>query len=56
MAAETLKTASWMALESALVARDHTTDFQFDTIVAEWPEFTGPISIGMASGVWGVWF
>lgn len=37
-------------VKSALVATDHTTDFQFDTIVAEWPDFTGPISIGM-SGV-----
>ena len=37
-------------IKKALVSDDHTSDFQFDSIVAEWPEFNGPISIGI-SGV-----
>ncbi len=37
-------------VKSALVSSDRTTDLQFDSIVAEWPEFSGPISIGL-SGV-----
>ncbi|HAJ90937.1 MAG TPA: hypothetical protein DCM27_08020 [Rhodospirillaceae bacterium] len=38
------------AVKEALVSPDQTTDFHFDSIVAEWPEFNGPISIGL-SGV-----
>ena len=37
-------------VKSALVSADSATDLQFDSIVAEWPEFSGPISIGL-SGV-----
>lgn len=37
-------------IKKALVTAEHKQDFQFDSIVAEWPEFSGPISIGM-SGV-----
>lgn len=38
------------AVKDALVSPDQTTDLKFDSIVAEWPEFSGPISIGL-SGV-----
>lgn len=38
------------AVKRAIVSSDHTTDFKFDGIVAEWPEFSGPIIIGL-SGV-----
>lgn len=38
------------AVKRAIVSSDHTTDFKFDGIVAEWPEFNGPIIIGL-SGV-----
>lgn len=37
-------------VKDALVSPEHTRDFAFDSIVAEWPEFSGPISIGL-SGV-----
>lgn len=37
-------------VKSALVSSGQKTDLQFDSIVAEWPEFRGPISIGL-SGV-----
>lgn len=38
------------SVQKALISSDTKTDFKFDSIVAEWPEFSGPISIGM-SGV-----
>lgn len=37
-------------VKSLLVSVDHEKDLQFDSIVAEWPEFKGPISVGL-SGV-----
>ena len=37
-------------IKKAIISSDHKTDLQFDSIVAEWPEFSGPISIGL-SGV-----
>lgn len=38
------------SVKKVIVSSEHQTDLQFDSIVAEWPEFTGPISIGL-SGV-----
>jgi hypothetical protein len=38
------------AIKRSLISSEHKTDFKFDSIVAEWPEFSGPISVGM-SGV-----
>lgn len=38
------------AIKSALVVSGQKTNLEFKSIVAEWPEFSGPISIGM-SGV-----
>ncbi len=38
------------AVKRAIVSPDHATDLRFDTIVAEWSKFSGPISIGL-SGV-----
>ncbi len=35
-------------IKSVLVSSDHTTDLQFSSIVAEWPEFSGPISVGLS--------
>lgn len=37
-------------IKKAIISSDHKTDLQFDSIVAEWREFSGPISIGL-SGV-----
>ena len=37
-------------IKSVIVSPDHTTDMKFDKIVAEWPEFSGAISVGL-SGV-----
>lgn len=37
-------------VKDALVSKEQADDLHFDSIVAEWPEFTGPISIGL-SGV-----
>lgn len=36
------------AVKRAIVASEHKTDLQFDSIVAEWPKFTGPVSIGLS--------
>jgi hypothetical protein len=38
------------SIKSALVSEEHKSNITFDGVVAEWPEFSGPISIGM-SGV-----
>ncbi len=35
-------------IKSAIVSSDHKTDLQFDAIVAEWPTFASPISIGLS--------